>query len=181
MNRKITSLIISTLIPITLNNSALTDNSQPNGNCFIQGNNGELVNLSNLCGGSNSRVRKNSRTFKVKIKRRLGGIPIIDVTFNKQKTYQMLVDTGASSTVLTLPMAQELGLQPEGYVLVETPSNKAIPFPVTTVNSIKVGTAELKTTQVTVSPTLTMGLLGQDFLGKYDLTIRKDTIQFQRR
>ena len=180
-HKKIVSLIMTTLTTFAINTSALTAQSQTTENCFMLGNNGELLNLSNICGENNSKVRKNPKKFKVKIKRRLGGVPVINVIFNKRKTYEMLLDTGASGTVLTVQMAEELGLKPEGYVLVKTPSNNAVPFPTTTVNSIKVGTAELKKTKVAVSPTLSMGLLGQDFFGRYDITIKQDVIEFQSR
>ena len=147
----------------------------------MQGNNGELINLSSLCGNNNSRQRKSNKLFKVKIKRRIEGIPVIEVVFNRKKTYEMLLDTGASGTVLTMLMAKELGLEPEGYVMVQTPSSQAVAFPTTTVNSIKVGTEELKETKVAVSPSLSLGLLGQDFVGQYDLTITKDFITFKHR
>lgn len=181
MTNKIVSLILTTLTTFVMNTSTFIAKSQTTGNCFMQGNNGELLNLSNICGGNSSKVRKNPKTFKVKIKRRLRGVPVIDVIFNKEKTYEMLLDTGASGTVLTIPMAEELGLKPEGYVLVETPSTNVTAFRTTTVNSIKVGTAELKQTKVAVSPTLSIGLLGQDFVSRYDVTIKQDIIQFQRR
>lgn len=179
--KKIVSLIMTTFTAFAINTSVLTAKSQTSGNCFMQGQDGELLNLSNICGNNNSRVRKNPKNFKVKIKRRLAGVPVIDVIFNQQKTYEMLLDTGASSTVLTVQMAKELGLKREGYTMVQTPSHNAVAFGITTLNSIKVGTAELKKIQVAVSPTLPMGLLGQDFFGQYDITIKQDVIEFQRR
>ena len=181
MNQKIIPLFITALTTFTLNTFALTAQSQTMGNCFMQGKNGELINLSNLCGNNNLRRKTNSKSFKVKIKRRVGGIPVIDVIFNRKKSYEMLLDTGASGTVLTILMAEELGLKPEGYVMVQTPSSKAVAFPTTTVNSIKVGTVEIKKTQVAVSPSLSLGLLGQDFFGLYDITISKDYITFKHR
>lgn len=174
-------LLVTTLTTFALNNPTFKAKSQTADNCFMRGNNGELINLSSLCGQNNFRERENNKSFKVKIKRRLGGIPVIDVTFNQKKTYEMLLDTGASGTVLTLSMATELGLKPEGYVMVQTPSSQAVAFPTTTVNSIKVGTVETKKKQVAVSPSLSLGLLGQDFFGLYDITISKDYIIFKHR
>lgn len=42
---------------------------------------------------------------QVPIKRRQGGIAIVDVTFNRRAPFEMLVDSGASSTVITRQMA----------------------------------------------------------------------------
>ena len=37
----------------------------------------------------------NQKVFQAKIKRRAGGTPVIDVVFNGNKTFEMIVDTGA--------------------------------------------------------------------------------------
>ncbi len=160
--------------------------AQPN-NCYMEDTQGSLIDLSNLCGGSISTPtspsprQSNSRSFYVKIKRREQGIPVVDVLFEGTNTYEMLVDTGASGTVLTVKMAEELGLQPEGYVLVQTPSSKAVALGSTTLKSIKVGNGEIRNVQVVVSPSLHIGLLGQDFFANYNITIKENQIEFQRR
>ncbi|MHC5830812.1 MAG: retroviral-like aspartic protease family protein, partial [Nostoc sp.] len=43
--------------------------------------------------------------FTAPIKRRIGGTPIVEVTFNGQQKFEMIVDTGASGTVITQEMA----------------------------------------------------------------------------
>ena len=159
--------------------------AQSTNHCYMEDTNGGLIDLSSLCGGSPSTLpsqnRGNARSFEVKIKRRQQGIPIIDVLFEGKKTYEMLVDTGASGTVLTVRMAEELNLKPERYVLVQTPSSQAVKLRSTTIKSIRVGSGKISNVEVIVSPALRLGLLGQDFLARYNITIKQDTIKFQRR
>ena len=185
MKNKIITVVVLSLSALNINACALMARGQSPDGCYMEHVNGQMIDLSHLCGGSGSsnsaNIRTNPNNFKIRIKRRESGIPVIEVIFNGRKNYEMLLDTGASGTVLTITMAQDLGLTPEGYVMVQTPSSKAIPFPVTTVDSIKVGSATLRNVQVAVSPTLPIGLLGQDFFSAYDMTIRKSVIEFQRR
>ena len=141
---------------------------------------GQLIKLSSICGESDE-VVLNPGIHQVPIKRREGGIPVIDVTFNDQQTFEMMVDTGASSTVLTVEMAEALELVPEGVMLVNTPSASSVPFSTTRVDSVAVGDAVANDLVVAVSPTLEIGLLGQNFFGNYDVTIKKSAIEFRVR
>lgn len=167
-----------TLIP-------LTSNAQENSGCFMLDANGQPLDLSHLCGGGSiSNPNPNTFTpglFQIPIKRREAGIPVIDVTFNGQKTFEMMVDTGASGTVLTLKMAQALKLQPEGAVIVNTPSQTNVPMPLSRVTSIATGGLIVENVVVAISPSLPMGLLGQDFLSIYDVTIKEKTIELRTR
>ncbi len=45
MSNKIVLLILTTLTTFVMNNSTLIAKSQTTRNCFMQGNNGELLNL----------------------------------------------------------------------------------------------------------------------------------------
>jgi predicted aspartyl protease len=53
----------------------------------------------------------------IKIKQRWGGIPIIDVTFNGKHQYEMMLDTGCSTTLITSKMAKALKVKPVGKLL----------------------------------------------------------------
>ena len=187
MKNKIITIILSSLAFSSINIDNLTAKGQSVDGCYMEDVNGQTIDLSNLCGGGvgtrsgSANIRTNNNNFQIQIKRRQSGIPVVEVTFNGKKSYDMLLDTGASGTVLTIRMAQDLELTPEGYIMVQTPSSNATPFPVTRVDSIKVGNAIQRNVEVAVSPTLPIGLLGQDFFGSYDITIRKDVIEFQRR
>lgn len=121
----------------------------------------------------------------VSIKRREHGVPVVDVTFNQRKTFEMLVDSGASLTVITRPMAAALGLNsPEKVVQIITTktANGDTKMPIVYVSAITVG--GLTTTQVPIAiagPDLDIGLLGQDFLQQYDVSLKSNRIEFHDR
>lgn len=111
---------------------------------------------------------------------RLGGIPVIGVELNGRE-FSMAIDTGASLTVLTPAMAAALQLQPTGTIRVNTPSDTAVELPISQVQRLRVGNVIASNLQVAVSPSMTIGLLGQNFFGNYDVTIRGDRVEFHRR
>lgn len=120
--------------------------------------------------------------FSVPIKRRSGRTPVVEVTFNGQQSFEMILDTGASGTVITQAMAQSLGVVPEGEVIADTASAKGIRFRTGRVQSIAVEGVEARNVRVAIgSPDLELGLLGQDFYGNYDVWIKKDVIEFHLR
>jgi aspartyl protease family protein len=183
MKTKIIALLILTFSALSISTYNLMAKGQSAEICGMEDINGQRIDLSNLCGSSSGSpaIRTNPNNFQVSIKRREAGIPVIDVLFNGRKSYEMLLDTGASGTVLTVRMAEDLGLTPEGYVMVQTPSSSATPFTVTTLDSLSVGNAVIRNLEVAVSPTLPIGLLGQDVFSRYDITIRKNIVEFQHR
>lgn len=154
--------------------------AQNNSGCYMIDSNGNTLDLSSLCGGS-SRPSLPSGVYRIPIKRRMGGIPVIDVTFNNNQTFEMLLDTGASGTVLTPQMANTLQLKPEGIAIMNTPSDTGVRVPLSRVNSISVGGATARNLQVIVSPALELGLLGQNFFGNYDVSIKERLIEFRVR
>ncbi|MBD2462619.1 retroviral-like aspartic protease family protein [Oscillatoria sp. FACHB-1407] len=120
--------------------------------------------------------------FRVPITRRMGGTPVVNVTFNGSQTYEMIVDTGASGTLITQAMASALGVTPVGQVRVDTASARDVAFPLGYVNSIEVGGAVATDVVVAVAgPDLSVGLLGHDFFGNYDVTIRQNEVEFRIR
>ncbi|WP_298615201.1 retropepsin-like aspartic protease [uncultured Thermosynechococcus sp.] len=120
----------------------------------------------------------------VPIRRREGGIPVIQVILNQRLPVEMLVDSGASMTVITQPMARALGITPAQVVdnrLFHTANGQVI-LPVVYIQSISVGGFQRKQLPVAVAgPEMTLGLLGQDFLQHFDVSLRQDHIQLQRR
>ncbi len=121
--------------------------------------------------------------FQAAIKRRIGGTPVIDVTFNGTQKCEMIVDTGASGTVLTQESANAMGLVPVAKAKANTASAKAVEFPIGIVDSIQVGGALVKNVPVAIAPAsvLETGLLGHDFFGNYDVTIKRDVVEFRPR
>lgn len=126
---------------------------------------------------------QNQQVFQATIKRRVGGTPVIDVTFNGIHKFEMIVDTGASGTVLTQQTAETLKLVPVATAKANTASAKAVEFPIGYVSSIAVDGVVARDIPVAIAPSavLETGLLGHDFFGNYDVTIRRDVIEFRSR
>ncbi|MBD2345460.1 retropepsin-like aspartic protease family protein [Anabaena subtropica] len=119
--------------------------------------------------------------FVAPIKRRIGGTPIVTVTFNGQQQFDMIVDTGASGTVITQQMANALRVVTVGKAKANTASAKAVEFPIGYVDSMAVGGVIVNRVPVAIAGAeLETGLLGHDFFGNYDVTIRRNVVEFRR-
>ncbi len=120
--------------------------------------------------------------FFAPIVRRAGNTPVIAVTFNGSQTYEMILDTGASGTLITAPMASSLGIRSVGQTSVDTASAQGVTFSLGYVESIEVGGAVAQNVLVAMGgPELSLGLLGHDFFGNYDIIIRESEVEFRER
>jgi predicted aspartyl protease len=118
--------------------------------------------------------------YTVPIKRRIGGTPIIEVTFNGNRQFEMIVDTGASGTVITQSMANALEVVPIGKAKANTASSKAVEFPIGYVDSMAVAGVTVDKVAVAIAGSeLETGLLGHDFFGDYELTIKRNVVEFR--
>ncbi|ERT04887.1 aspartyl protease family protein [Lyngbya aestuarii BL J] len=157
--------------------------------CFLKNQAGNYVRLNNICIFPDSTFDPNATAsasgtpgvYSAQIIRRQGGIPVIQVVFNENQTFEMLVDTGASGTAITPVMAELLGVIPTAKATADTPSQKNAEFDIGLVESVSVGGATMPNLPVAIAPALDLGLLGQDFFGRYDVTIKKDVIEFRER
>lgn len=123
-----------------------------------------------------------SRIFYAPIIRREGNTPVVRVMFNANQSFDMIVDTGASGTVITRPMASALKVATVAEANVDTASAKGVIFPLGYVKSIEVGGVTASNVLVAVAgPELDVGLLGHDFFGHYDVTIRQNAVEFRER
>ncbi|MBD2453744.1 retroviral-like aspartic protease family protein [Nostoc sp. FACHB-87] len=123
---------------------------------------------------------REKNVFVAPIKRRVGGTPIVEVTFNGQQKFDMIVDTGASGTVITQEMANVLGIIPVGKAKANTASSRAVEFPVGYVDSMAVSGVRVNRVPVAIAGTdLETGLLGHDFFGNYDVTIKRNVVEFR--
>jgi predicted aspartyl protease len=151
-------------------------------NCVLITANGQTMDLSSLCGANPAPGTTSSNSPRwALIKRREGGVPVIDVEFtgsNGSVIFEMAVDTGASGTAITRNMATVLGVKPIGVAYVDTASHNAVPVTVARVDRIRVNGVALQDVPVGILPSLDIGLLGQDFFKSYDLLIRQDVIEF---
>jgi len=153
--------------------------------CFMRSSSGKTLNLSqSVCGflpeGSTPATSAKSGVFQAKIKRRKANIPVIEVTFNGKQKFEMMLDSGASGTVITPAMAKALAVVPQGTVDALTPNGVAT-FAVGRVTSMEAGGLAINNLVVAISPSLEIGLLGQDFFGNKDITIKRDVIEFRTR
>lgn len=125
-----------------------------------------------------AKPRGNPQVFQAKIKRRAGGTPVIDVVFNGNKTFEMIVDTGASGTLISQRMATALGVRPVRTIRAGIADGSVVEFPIGVVRSIRVGGAVIQNVEVAIAKQMPIGLLGHDFFGNYDVKIKKDVVEF---
>jgi hypothetical protein len=169
------SLSSSILVGTAVNSSRAT--AQESEGCFMRNSSGKTVSLSrSVCGFLPQELKPatssdaKSGVFQAKIKRREANIPVIEVTFNGKQKFDMMVDSGASRTVITPAMATALGIVPQGTVQAKTP-----------LTSIEAGGLAIKNVVVPIAPSLEIGLLGHDFFGNKDVTFKQDVIEFRSR
>jgi aspartyl protease family protein len=150
------------------------------GTCFMVTATGRTLSLSKLCGVSPP-PSIDSRVFRVPIVRRSGKVPIIEVKFNGSQTFEMMLDTGASGTLITQSMANALKIKPTGTVRAQIADGSEVKFLTGMVRSIGVSRAVVNNVEVAIAPKGEIGLLGHDFFGNYDLKILENAIEFHRR
>ncbi len=120
--------------------------------------------------------------FEIPIKSRRGGSPIIDVTFNGNQTYEMVLDTGASYTLITQEMAKALKVIPFNKRTFTLADGKDVELGVGIVSSISAGGLTINQFNIVIAPSdKEIGLLGQNFFGNYDMTIKADVVELKVR
>ncbi len=159
--------------------------------CFFVDSKGTVIDLGQLCPDNSQEVVPEDiaegGVFEVPIKRREGGVAVVDVTFNGNKTYEMLFDTGASGILITSKAAAELGVRVFDTATSVIASGEEMEVGIGTVSSVKVGNLTLGETPVAIAPATAdeglkgMGLLGQTVYGDYDVTIKEKVIEFRPR
>jgi predicted aspartyl protease len=189
------STVLITIVGLAiLSNSA---SAQEYEGCFLVDPKGRVIELGGLCPESQIPTQAaieglppvpglpssnvGDGIIRVPIKYRAGGTPVVDVKFNGSQTFEMLVDTGATGTVITPAMADALGVEETGTAIVATASQREVEMPLGFVQSIDVGGITIQDVEVGISDALDLGLLGQDLLAQYDITIRNETIEFHTR
>ena len=126
------------------------------------------------------------QVFTIPIIRREGNIPVVEVTFNG-KTFPMLFDTGASTTMILPSMANAIKPDIQGEGIVTVADGRTLPTTFATVRSLQLG--DLSLTDVMVAFTEStdelalggLGLLGQNVYGSYDIAIKADVIELTPR
>ena len=168
---------IVALIPLIFSISSDTASAENQDVCFMVTSSGKSISLGNLCGVT----PVDTRVFRVPIKRRSGRTPVIDVTFNGGQSFEMIVDTGASKTLITQGMANILNLTPSGIINAIIADGSQIELQTGKVRSIGAGNVVVKDVEVAIAPKAEIGLLGHDFFGNYDVKILQNIVEFHRR
>ena len=119
-----------------------------------------------------SSITASLNTVVVPVVRRLHGTPVVQVTFNGLKTYDMILDTGASRTLITREMANALNVVSTEQMVAATASSAEVVFELGRMDSISMGSIAINNAQVSIGDSIGVGLLGNDFLRGYDVTIR---------
>lgn len=185
-------LFIVALWTIIFNSLALEAKAQDASTCFMLDSNGNSMNLGNLCQNKNKPRSnpvgtlippkpKTPGIYSIPIKRKRSGIPVIDVTFNGKYTFEMMLDTGASSIVITPQMAKKLRVNHHETIRVSTPSDNNVKLSSGYVYTVQVAGLKQKNARVITAPKMDMGLLGQSFFSQYDLTIKNNVVEFRER
>ncbi|AFZ29039.1 hypothetical protein Glo7428_0438 [Gloeocapsa sp. PCC 7428] len=128
-------------------------------------------------------LEQDQTVIRIPVKRRESGTPVINVTFNGTQKFEMIVDTGASNTVITQAIATALGIKPTTTAKANTASDRGVEFLIGYVDTIEVGGVVVNNLPVAIAPSaqLETGLLGHDFFQNYDLTFKRDVIEFRPR
>ncbi len=121
---------------------------------------------------------QSDRVYRVPIKYRNNRIPVIDVVFNGNQRFEMLLDTGASATMITPTMAKALGVKIVGTSNAMTAAGAAT-VQIGMVRSISVAGSTIRDVPVAIG-SLEIGLLGHDFFGACDISIKREVVEFGR-
>jgi clan AA aspartic protease (TIGR02281 family) len=115
-----------------------------------------------------------------------GGTVVIDAMLNRRVTVPMLLDTGADFTVLTKQVARDLRLSSLDHLPTQEFKTAGGPvrFPIATLQSLRVGTAEARDVEVAIDIDghMPMGLLGMTFLRYFKVTVdqQRGQVTFER-
>ncbi|OCQ99565.1 aspartyl protease [Nostoc sp. MBR 210] len=171
--------VIPTLIFSAFTHRAVAEDK---GTCFMVTTSGMTVELTKLCSDSQKiNTTSGGKVFRIPIKRHFGRTPVIDVTFNNQKTFEMVVDTGANGTLITQAMANALQVKPTGTLQAQTADGSQVQFSTGKVQSISAGGMVANNLEVAIASKAGIGLLGHDFFGNYDIKISQTAVEFHTR
>lgn len=115
-----------------------------------------------------------------------GGVVVVEAVLNRRLTVPLMLDTGADLTILTKQVAQELRI----HALDRLPklqfgtAGGVVNFPITTLQSLRVGTAEARdvTVAIDIDGHLPVSLLGMSFLRHFRVTVdhQRGQVRFER-
>lgn len=116
-----------------------------------------------------------AKVHRLKILYRRSNIPVVNVSFNGKRQFPMMVDTGASGTMITQRMRSVLQANIVGEIPIMTPKGASI-APVAMMKSIQAGGRTIRDVPVTIGP-MDIGLLGHDYFGDCDLVFGREYVE----
>jgi clan AA aspartic protease (TIGR02281 family) len=122
-----------------------------------------------------------SLSFSLPIVSKNNNVPVIEVVINGRDRIQMMLDTGASKTLLTKGVAERLKLASRGKTIAKTANGNA-EFDTVQLDSLEFGQGKVTNLTVAVGDNnLNYGLLGHDVYKGYDITLTEDSVHFKKR
>lgn len=121
------------------------------------------------------------RIGRLNIVARRSGIPVVSATMTGSRgsaSFDMLFDTGASGTLITAAMAEQIGVSIVGQARVTVADGRTVNVPLGRLEAIEVG--GVTKNDLTVAIGGDVALLGQDFYSQYRITIGPDAIDLYR-
>ncbi len=118
---------------------------------------------------------------QIPIQERRGGTPVVSVTLQGQRgrhSFPMLFDTGATGTLITSAMAEEVGVVIVGSTQAKIADGSIVDLPIGYVDVIEVG--GLRKTSMTVAIGGSVGLLGQDVYGEFGIAMGSHVINLHK-
>lgn len=177
--KRVWQIFLFVLTTVGLLNWGTHADARDPGGCFMIDSSGRTISLGSLCGVSSP--KQNMNVFRIPIKRRVYRTPVIDVTFNGNQVFEMILDTGASATLINQNMANALKIQPSNSIQARIADGTQIELKTGVVRSVGVAGAVVSNIEVAIAPKAEIGLLGHDFFGDYDVKILENVVEFHRR
>jgi clan AA aspartic protease (TIGR02281 family) len=109
-------------------------------------------------------------TYEIPVER-AGTSMIVTVRLNNRVNARFLVDTGASDVLLPQRVANELGLRPSGRTKVYSTANGLVTHDVVSLDSVALGGARARGVMASVSPSMSIGLLGLSFFNRFKYSV----------
>jgi predicted aspartyl protease len=126
-------------------------------------------------------VAPNGLVAQIPIQERRGGIPVVEVTLQGQRgrhRFPMMFDTGASGTLITAEMAEQIGVVVVGRTQAKVADGSTVELPIGYVDELEVG--GLRKTAMLVAIGGSVGLLGQDVYGEFGIAVGSTMINLHQ-
>ncbi len=122
-----------------------------------------------------------ARIIRVPIKYRSGGTPVIAVMFNDSISCDMILDTGAGIICIPEDIARSLNIVFIGNQPLRVADGSVTNAPIGYVRSVSIQKAKAENLEVAVLPKSSQGLLGQNYLWRYDIRILQTEVELYLR